>query len=264
MDCAEIERVLIAGPTPTGPDVEAHLAECPACRYLVAEGAGIAPALANDGSSDDAASPAAIERAVMDRLAHERGVLARLRETPRPFRIGLVVALVALEAAYMFIHVRRSDWATYPSWRMTVTVCAYALGMVLLLWIALRPLYRPPLAARVETALLAIAVGLPFLIALLPAEPTVPNSFFTYPRFTFRCFAYGSCLALPVILLHRIVDRGNGMGLWATATAVVAAGYVGLFGLQLECPINLPLHLVTGHATVPLGLVLGYWVIRKT
>jgi hypothetical protein len=38
---------------------------------------------------------------------------------------------------------------------------------------------------------------------------------------------------------------------------------LGQIGLSFECPINFPLHLLTGHATVPIGMLLGAKLWRR-
>jgi hypothetical protein len=248
----------------TGADVEAHLAGCPACRYLVDEGAPLAPALANGERGGGAADLAALEASVLADTRAETGAVARLRETPRALRFILLAALIGLEALFMVTYLRRADWATYPVWRMIVIAGGFALVALGLAWMALRPLYLRPLSPRVERAIFGVAIVLPFLVVLFPTLPTIKISFFTYPGFTFRCFAYASCLALFVILLGRLLDRGGHVSRFVSLSASVAGAYTGLLCLQLECPVNDPLHLVTGHALVPVGLFLGTLIFRRT
>jgi len=263
MDCADIERELLAGRPVTGAEAEAHLASCPACRYLVAEGAPIVPALANGQRGAGGADLAALEATVVEDVRAERGPLARVREMPRALRFLMLAALIGLEALFMVTYLRRADWAAYPVWRMVVIAGGFALVALALAWMALRPLYLRPLSPRVERAIFGVAIILPFLVALFPTLPTIKISFFTYPGFTFRCFAYASCLALFVILLGRILDRGGHVSRFVSLSASVAGAYTGLLCLQLECPVNDPIHLVTGHATVPIGLFLGTILFKK-
>src|SRR5262249_35008394 len=101
MDCAEIERELIAGRPVTGAEAEGHLASCPACRYLVAEGAPIVPALANGEKAPGGVDLSALEAAVVEDARAERGPLARVREMPRALRFLMLAALIGLEALFM-------------------------------------------------------------------------------------------------------------------------------------------------------------------
>jgi len=264
MDCAEIERELMAGRPVAGAEAEAHLAACPACRYLAEEGATLLPALANGEHAAGAVDLAALEAAVAGDLRAETGPVARVRELPRALRFLLLTILMGLEALFMVTYLRRADWASYPVWRMAVIAGAFAFVALALAWLALRPLYLRPLSPGAERAIFGVAIVLPFLVALLPVLPTIKISFFTYPGFTFRCFAYASCLALFVILLGRLLDRGGHVSRFVSLSASVAGAYTGLLCLQLECPVNDPIHLVTGHATVPLGLLIGTLIFRRT
>ncbi len=221
------------------------------------------PALADGQNATAGVDLAALEAAVVEDARAESGPLARVREMPRALRFLMLAALMGLEALFMVTYLRRADWATYPVWRMVAIAGTFAAVALALGWLALRPLYLRPLSPGVERAIFGAALVLPFLTALLPVLPTIKISFFTYPGFTFRCFAYASCLALFVILLGRILDRGGHVGRVVSLSASVAGAYTGLLCLQLECPVNDPIHPVTGHATVPLGLLLGTILFKK-
>jgi hypothetical protein len=67
------------------------------------------------------------------------------------------------------------------------------------------------------------------------------------PRHALACFAIGGLIAAAVLILGRLLDRGLG-----TAVAAVSAGAAGTLLLHLHCPINHPLHLLLGHATVAI------------
>ncbi len=262
MDCNEIERDVLAGRPPIGPEAEAHLAGCPACRYLATEGTRLAASLGAGRPSGTPAGVTELEAAVLADLRRERGSLARLRETPRSVRAVLLAVLVGLEALFIYTYLRRADWVAYPGGRMAVIVGAFAAIALGLGWLALRPLYLRPLPAWTERAIFGAAVVVPFLLTLLPVLPTAPLAGFSYPGFAFRCFAYATSLALFVIVVGRALDRGRG-GRFAMLSTVAAGAYSGLVGLQLECPVNDPLHLLFGHAIVPLGLLLGVWALRR-
>jgi hypothetical protein len=214
-----------------------------------------------DCSDVENARLADLEGAILDEIRAQRGVMAALRERSRSTRLVALAILVAVEALFMFTYLRRGDWAEYPAWRMMLTAGGFAVGALFCGWVALRPMYRPP--PRGAGAILAAALLLPFAVALLPALPTAYLPRFTYPGYAFRCFAYGACLAWPVILWVRALDRGGHAFGWAALAAAVAGGYAGLLGLQLECPVNDTVHLLTGHAIVPLGAALGCWLLLR-
>ena len=267
MDCSDIERALLAGETPSGPDLEAHTAGCESCRYLVNGGAPVAQALGQGGAgaaAPTAANLAFMEGRILADIQSDEGWLARLRERSRLVRMAPMLVLLGLEALFMATYLRRADWSAYPGWRLALTAGAYAAASVGLAWLAFRPIYRRALPDWVRNAVFGAAIAVPFLIAILPAPPTIRIPTFTYPGFTFRCFAYGTALGLGIILLSRALDRGGHRLGWVAIAAAVAGGYAGLLGLHLECPVNDPLHLLLGHATLPGGMALGTWLFRRT
>jgi hypothetical protein len=201
-------------------------------------------------------------RAIADDLAAERGAVAWLRSRGRPFRLALVLAVVAVELGFYAWILLRPDIAVYPVVRMVVATGAYAIVLGAAAWYALRPLYLPA-PRRTLRAVLAVGLLTPFALALLPAVPTSPAALAEYAPLAsaYFCLADGSLLALPVLLVVRAIDR---QGLRAPAAATLCAGLVGVLGLQLQCPVNLPAHLMLGHATLPLVLLLGIFVIRRT
>ena len=72
-----------------------------------------------------------------------------------------------------------------------------------------------------------------------------------------RLGTFLACAA--VLLLGRLLDRGLG-----AALAAVSAGASGTLLLHLHCPINHPLHLLLGHATVALvAIAAGHLLHRR-
>jgi hypothetical protein len=260
MDCADLERALLAGEAVDGPGFAPHLEACAACRSLAAEGAPLARGLAGAAPPApelDAAALAALEGNVLGAVAADRGVLADLRARPRGVRLALVVTLALCEAALVFLALRRGDWDAYPRARMLIVLAAGALVAGVAAGAALRPLYLPaPGGGAWGLALIAV-LALPFAFAALPAPVAAP----AMAAPALPCLALGSGLALAVLLVLRLVDRG-GSGL-AQVAAAVAGGYVGLVGLQLHCPIGEPWHLVSAHAVIPLGLALLTLAARR-
>jgi hypothetical protein len=264
LDCSQIQRALLAGEAHKGPELDAHLAGCESCRFLMGDGVPVAQALGR--GSAGVALPAELgllEARVLSEIAAEKGWLTRLRERPRLVRMAPLIVLLALEALFMATYLRRGDWSTYPPGRLAVTAGGYAVIALGLAWLALRPLYLRPVPDWARNAIVATAIALPFVIAALPGPPTMAIATFTYPGFTFRCFAYGSALGLAIILLGRALDRGGHQLDFAALVAAAAGGYAGLMGLHIECPVNDPLHLLTAHATLPVGLALGSWLFRR-
>jgi hypothetical protein len=272
MDCSDVERALVVceGESPSGSEIEAHLAGCEACQFLVGEGAPVALALAGTmtmTTMPPGATPelAELEIAVGESLAAERGLLGRARALPRPARLAAIAVFALLEPVFFSRFLRRVDWTTYPAWRMAATLGIYALGVVILGWFALRPVYLAPLPRWAPRAILAVGLGLPALIAILPAvATTAPEAeVFNYPGWAYYCFVDGGGLAVAVLLLARCLDRGAHGSRASALAAVSGAAFAGLIGLQIQCPINYPMHLLTGHATIPLGLAAAYLLFRR-
>ena len=195
----------------------------------------------------------ALERRLMARIEDGRGPLAWLRSRGRPARVGLVVALFALEALFFWSFLLRNDLSAHPPLRTALALGGCAVILVTAAWLSLRPLYLPD-ARRARLALAVVAVALPLLLALLPEVPTgrpAPDMAQTV-RWGYLCFADGAMVALVVFALARLLDRG-GVGTLAAATA---GGMAGVFMLHLHCAINFPSHLLLGHATVPAIAIL--------
>lgn len=195
---------------------------------------------------------AAFETAVLGRIAAEKGVVARLRSLARPSRFGLLMLLVAVEAALFWIFLRRSDLGTYPKARMAVAVGGYGGLLIAAGWLALRPLYLPD-RPGFRRVIVAVGLVLPFVLALLPEVPTARDGTTEdHMRWATFCFLDGTLVAAAVLVMGRLLDRG-GPG---ASLAALAAGMAGALMLHLHCPINYPVHLLVGHATVP-AVALG-------
>jgi hypothetical protein len=220
------------------------------------------------GKSDASVPPgvdlAALARAVQDDLARERGPMAWLRARSRPVRLALLALLVALDAFWFHHFMLRGDFATYAPVRLGTMLGICVLLIFAAAWQALRPLWQPPAPAWVTRLLVGLGLLVPVVFALLPEVPTARPGDFAYASYGWWCFSTGIAQAAAALLLLRVLDR-RGRGADAGALlAVVAGGMLGMIGLLLYCPINYPLHLLTGHATVPLALVVGAWLRRAT
>ncbi len=145
---------------------------------------------------------------------------------------------------------------------MAVVAGAYGCIAVAATWYALRPLYLPEPRWRLR---LLVAAGLvaPAAVALLPELPTAAAALAEYTPLgsAYYCVADGTLLALPLLLAVRLADR---RGLRTGGAAALAAGTVGVLGLHLQCPLNQPSHLLLGHATLPLALLVGVLAFRRT
>jgi len=264
MDCADVEKALLAGRVPEGARADAHFAECPSCRFLRDEGTQVARALAGSQPLGPAPDLAVLADRVAADVQRDTGVVGALRALPRAARLGLVVAVVALEVLFFFELMRRGDFDVYPSGRMFAILAIYAALAVSAAWIALRPLYLPPGPAWAPRALLAAGVLAPIVVALLPEVPTTAiKPGYSIVVLAFKCFSHGGALAVVLILVARALDRGGHAGTMSAGLAAVAGGIAGVLALQVECPNNYSVHLLTGHATLPVGMVVIYSLFRR-
>jgi hypothetical protein len=256
MECQEVEQ-RTADEVPLGPEGEAHVAGCEACRSLVAAGPALPRALGA------LASPPTLpvrEPDVRAELAADRGIVSTVRSWSRPARMGIVAAIVALDALLAGTVLSRRDLDDYPRWRLFGLTVVHVAVLFVVMWEAMRPAYRPARSRGETAALLAFAVILPSAFLLLPELPT-PVAF-SYGRVGWFCFSMGVAQAVAVLILFGLVDRSAGQ-LRPFLLAAVAGGLLSQVGLTLHCPVNDRLHLFTGHALVPLGLLLGVLALGR-
>jgi hypothetical protein len=197
-------------------------------------------------------------RATRAAIDQEGGAIAWLRTFSRPARLGVVAFAAALDLH--FLH------------RLAAPLAP--LGVALLLvaanaWQALRPLQEPRgprrwIVVPIGAALLVpfgAALLVPFAAALLPSPGLASAAF--GPAQAWACFASGLAQGVGLALLVRLLDRGACAGDPAALSAAAAGAMLGVAGLLVSCPIAAPVHLLAGHATVPLALVAGTWVSRR-
>ena len=224
--------------------------------------------MANENHTHDP-SPvdlAALERAVREDLDAERGVLASLRAQPRPVRWLLMVGAAALLAAVTFALAPRADFAIYPRERMLVTLAWFAIAAGVAAWLALRPVYLARPERSWVLAAAAFALLGPLLTAIVPLGITTPVAHGAPQKlwpWAYGCFAGGVTAGLVALVIGRLLDRGAPLASGQVVLAGAAAGLVGAIALQLHCPIHQPLHLLLGHASVPVGLIAGLWLTRR-
>jgi hypothetical protein len=259
MDCRDVEERIETGEA-LGADARAHLAECEACRGLADAGPELPRAL---GALSPAAAPidaVALEAALRGQVAEERGIGARMRSWPRSVRLGVVLGLLALDVAIFGGLWLRRDWAEFPAWRMTFLLGSQTFVLFVATWEAMRPAYRPARSQKETIALVIAAALLPASLALLPELPTPFD--FSYGRVGWFCFTIGVAQGVSLLMLVGHLDRSEG-ALVPFLYALVAAGLLAQIGLTLHCPVNDRWHLLTGHASVPIGLLLGALALRR-
>lgn len=253
MDCLELEDTLASGRAVIGPAAEAHLRTCEACRSLVEDNGTLAASLRG-------AAPAVgpVPSAELDALlARERGVRARLRGLARLHRVGLAGAFLAALAVLILLGRPRVDLDTFPRARLLLAVAGFAALALLGVWHSLRPIYLPPAPAWVTWAVFALGLAGPVAWALLPEVPTahLPIDGLAPVRMA-HCFLLGLVSGAALLAIVRGLDRGGRSGTDLALLGAAFGGLTGNVGLLLNCPNNYPLHLLLGHATIPLGLIV--------
>jgi hypothetical protein len=206
---------------------------------------------------------AALEHAVREDLDRERGVQAWVRSRSRAERGLMILGVAGLVAGSTFLVAPRPDLYTYPRVRMLATLAWFLVAGGVATWIALRPIYLPRPPRGLVLAAAAFAILGPIVTALLPEVPMAHAPVHRVWPWAYGCFASGITAALVVLVISRAFDRGGAHAGGQIVLAAAAAGLAGTIALQLHCPINYPLHLLLGHATVPLGLILGAWFARR-
>jgi hypothetical protein len=259
MDCAQLRQIVLGGGDLATVEARNHLAECPACRELAADGGDLARFLASAESARSAPPLPSIQD-LEGQLAAEKGLRGRLASLPTATR-WLLTCAVFLVPVIVGLARHRPDIAHYPPARMAMELSAFIGLAFASCWFWLRPVHRPRPSDRIFFVLLGVGFLVPWLIAVLP--PAYPSATDNALRSAVACFFFGSALALPIIaVVASLGRRGRGLAGFALLPAVAGA-LAGLIGLELHCPITSPSHLLAGHAPIALVLPL-VWQLAAT
>jgi hypothetical protein len=238
VSCAELRDAFRRGERPAGADVDRHVAECAACRELLA-----APAV---GRLLAAPEPAfsldpAFEAQVAADIAEERGLRTTLRALPTWQRVLLACAAAALLPALQ-VWLRpspgRGDW-----------VAPFAAAFVLACAVSLATARATPLWQKLGT--LAVAAGLP---ALLWGVTATDTGELASPGL---CFLYGGAFSLPLLGLFVLLERRDRLGPSDAALLAGALGLVAAIVLEYHCASAHRGHLLLGHASIGWAFVVA-------
>src|SRR5262245_26076631 len=192
MDCSSIRDALLAGATPEGPGVGAHVRDCAACEELLRDSGGLGRALG------EREAPAVLDDALFARverdLGAESGPRAWLRSRPTPIRVaaaGLAAVVVVMAGGWA---VRDTAHAVSGAWLVAFALAAFACLRVLV-----APLGRPRRVPGAREALVAFALALPLGYAALSLPPSSPSATNGFAAQAFACFTYGTFLTLPFL-----------------------------------------------------------------
>lgn len=248
MECAEIRDGFRAGRVPTGPEVEAHLEQCPHCQELFEEGGRL-------GRSLGESIPPQMESdqlfALLDRdLTREVGLRARLRALPTPVRAGVLLALALALLGFELGFRRRSDFDEFSPlvfWAIVALLVAAILAGVLHL---ARGVTLPLSAARRERGLALLLLILPAVALLLvPVGSGTPEAAAAWGN-PAGCFGYGAGLVAPFVLLYWLFERRDNVPSAVLVSAGALAGIAANLLLHAHCPSAHLGHLLLGHASI--------------
>jgi len=190
-------------------------------------------------------------------LQGETGLRAWLSSRSTATRLTvMVVAIVATSLAVLRFSVR-PDLASALG-RVFSASLIYGCALVGALSVALRPLHRPGWPTGAARLALALGLGGAVGLALLPLATGQPLSSpgLAFAQGAMGCFVWGKSLSLPLLALGWLMQRG---GSDLAARLLVTGGAAGLAGnlyLECHCPSQSPDHLLLGHVTVLLGMLL--------
>jgi hypothetical protein len=199
-----------------------------------------------------------LERAVRADLERERGAVAWLRSRSTPVRVALAVGFGVLVGALTVLLAARHDLHAMPPARLALSVAWFGIASGTCAWLALRPLFLAPPSRGLVAAVAAFAFAGPVVTALLPELPTTAyHHAYRAGLAGMACFSIGAAVSALALLFARALDRGGSRAGGQLVLAAAAAGLVGNLALVLHCPLNHPGHLLLGHATVPLAVLLA-------
>lgn len=257
MDCTEAQRRILEADTDAA-ELRQHLMGCPACAALAEDDGALARWLAEGRAAEPV--PSGLVAAVQQDLVRERRPLARLRSLATGTRIALAVLGGVLILALGLLKLR-PDIGTYPVLRLALELGSLGLVGLGAAWLWLRPLHRPALPVWMTTALVVLALLLPWAIsALPPAHLDHPASLGgtgdDLVRRATACFVYGALLGLPLALFLALLGRSARRLVRFAVLPAAAGALAGLVSLNLHCPLTSPVHLLAGHAPIVLVLLM--------
>jgi predicted anti-sigma-YlaC factor YlaD len=269
MNCRDLRVVLRRGEVPSGAAVDAHLADCEACRELVQDEAALARALGDEADPTDEEITSMLT-AVRQELAAETGPRAWLRSRATGVRLVISVAVLAAVAGFVAVASPRGDLAEMPKLRLIAAMTIYTGLAFASMRVALRPLSQPAAPEKLSRLLIVAGLATAVGFALAPMAHGIPITRLgmAYGPMVTACFLFGSVFAVPLLVLSWALDRGGYFIGSRLLLAGAAAGLAGNLFLELHCDIQLPAHLLMGHATVvvallAVGLALSWGTRRR-
>jgi len=190
-------------------------------------------------------------------LGRETGLRAWLSSRSTRTRITTMLLVIVVTSLAVLRFSAREDLADSKT-RVAFAALIYGCAVIAALNMAMRPLHRP--GWSVGTARLVIAAGLGGAVglALLPLAAGIPLSSPGVPfaHGATSCFVWGKALAVPLLALGWLMQRGGTERAGRLLITGGAAGLAANLYLECHCRIQNPDHLVMGHVTVIFATLL--------
>jgi hypothetical protein len=222
------------------PEAAEHAEGCPVCRA--------------DPESLAASpwDPEAEFASLATSLSSEQGLLGRLRETRTTSRLLAATGVAFLVLAGVGFVTPRSRIAPMPVTRVVLVVSVLSVLFALGTRLVLRPMQSPPPSRRVLSLALLGGLLAPFLFAAVSTDSHAAE----YSASALRCFLVGGALGAGFVGLLYAFDRGELASSATGPIAAVAGGLGANAALELHCASSDPVHLMLGHATIGVALLL--------
>ena len=201
----------------------------------------------------------ALRTNVRDLVANEQTSLGRWRAVSTRTRLAAVLGLALTGPALLAWGAPRTNLATTAPLRLAATLAVVCVSLAAIVTDALRPLHRRAPSDALRSSLIALAFGIPLVVALLPhGDPGlyagVGAAFFEKSGL---CLGVGALSSLPILLLALVSMRHRGHGHMRPMLGAATAGLVGNAALVLHCPILTAPHQLIGHVTLVPLLIAG-------
>ena len=213
-------------------------------------------------STDDAAMPsdeelAELHLSVTQGIAQERGVVAALRSLKTPWRMMLAAGILVLAPIGMLLANPRSDLDARAAAIAAVGAGA-ALVLGLVVPVALRGFERRATKPLLISGLVALALLWPVGVAFVPQlsdAQWIDGAIFPHG---IGCLARGLVMAVPALIVLRVLDRGAHGALANAAGAAAAAGLSAAVAASVGCAALSRPHVLIAHGAIVVVVVLGY------
>ena len=204
---------------------------------------------------------------VIDEVEAESGLGAKIRELSRTragmLLVGLALGLVGGWGAFS----PRADLAHYPLVRLFLETGALALLAASAGWSFVTPLSQAePSPSRLRARMVAHLLVAAAIVSAPPAHLVEPFASrgvgAEFIPHALSCLAVGSSVAIPVVVLMWLADRGGRSGAMKWL-APLGAWMAGMAALQLHCPILTHEHQWAGHFAVLVPVTACWFLLTR-